>query len=156
MTSIALATVNGISTPQTASNPFTDTFSTQGSYANEAVSLTISSLATGQQVGLVARYNGSGLANMYYGSIMATSANTYTAFIYRIVNGVGTPLVSENYTGLAEHARERHTGIRRGWQLIAVVPGRFARRLRQRQHVCHGRRRHADFGRTGRRERFQC
>ena len=101
MTSIAFATVNGVSTQQTASNPFTDTFSTQGSYANEAVSLTISSLATGQQVGLVARYNGSGLANMYYGSIVATSADKYTAYIYLNVNGAWTALFGQNYTGTA-------------------------------------------------------
>jgi len=108
-TSIALATVNGISTQQTASNPFTDTFSTQGSYANEAVSLTISSLPTGKQVGLVARYNGSGLANMYYGSIVATSANTYTASIYLIVNGASTSLVRHNYTGTVSTAVDGQT-----------------------------------------------
>ncbi len=100
-TRIALATVNGISTQQTALNPFTDTFSTQGSYANEAVSLTISSLPTGAQVGLVARYNGSGLANRYSGSIVATSADTYTAYIYLNVKGTSTPLAKENYTGTA-------------------------------------------------------
>ena len=134
-------------TQQTASNPFTDTFSTQGqdaitstangqldnywvsqygdfqvnttnqtatalgsislatvngiSNANEAVSLTINSLATGQQVGLAARYSGSGLANLYYGSIVATSSNTYTAYIYMYVDGIRTSLFSQNYAGTA-------------------------------------------------------
>ena len=81
VSSVSLATVNGIT------------------HANEAVSLTISSLATGQQVGLVARYNGSGLANMYYGAIVATSADTYTAYISLNVNGTWAPLFSQNYTG---------------------------------------------------------
>ena len=78
----SLATINGISNA-----------------ANEADSLTITSLAPGQQAGLVSRYSGSGLTNMYYGSIMATSADTYTAYIYVNVNGVSTPLFSQNYTG---------------------------------------------------------
>ena len=47
----------------------------------------------------MARYNGSGLANMYYGSIVATSSTTYTASIYRNVNGVSTPLFSQTYQG---------------------------------------------------------
>jgi hypothetical protein len=100
-TNTALATVNGFNAPPTTSNPFTDTFSTQGTYANEEVSLTIDTLTTGQQAGLVARYNGPGLANMYYGMIVATSANTYTAYISLNVNGVVTPLISQNYTGTA-------------------------------------------------------
>ncbi len=78
----ALATVNGISN------------------ANEAVSVTINTLTTGQGVGLVARYGGSGLANMYYGSIVAGSGN-YTAYIYRYVNGVPTSLFSKTYMGTA-------------------------------------------------------
>jgi hypothetical protein len=45
--STVLATINGISNA-----------------ANEAVGLTINTLTTGKQVGLVARYNGSGLSNM--------------------------------------------------------------------------------------------
>ena len=62
---------------------------------------------TGEQVGLVARYSGSGLANMYYGSIVATSADTYTAYIYLNVNGVWTTLFSQNYTGHGDRPR-RH------------------------------------------------
>ena len=82
LTTIALATVNGTSTA-----------------TNEAVDLTINTLSTGEQVGLVARYSGSGLGNMYYGSIMATSTSTYTASISLYVNGARTTLFSQNYTG---------------------------------------------------------
>ena len=90
---VSLATVNGISN------------------ANEAVSLTISSLATGQQVGLVARYNGSGLTDMYYGSIVATSANTYTAYIYRIRQWRLDVVIQPELQG-TRHDRGRDTGIR--------------------------------------------
>ena len=82
MASVDLATVNGISN------------------ANEAVSATINTLTTGEQVGLVARYGGSGLANMYYGAIVAGSGD-YTAYIYRNVNGASTSLFSQTYTGTA-------------------------------------------------------
>jgi hypothetical protein len=79
---VNLATVNGISN------------------ANEAVSATINTLTSGQGVGLVARYAGSGLGNMYCGSIVAGSGS-YTAYIYRYVNGAPTTLFSKTYSGTA-------------------------------------------------------
>ena len=85
VSSVSLATVNGITNA-----------------ANEAVSLTISSLATGQQVGLAARYNGSGLANMYYwldrGHVRHHLHRVHLPHRQRR----RTPLFSETYTGHAE------------------------------------------------------
>ncbi len=50
----------------------------------------------GQSAGLVTRYDGAG--NMYYAEIVAGSG-TYTAYIYRIVNGVQTQLAVQTYSG---------------------------------------------------------
>ena len=111
VTTIALATVNGTSTA-----------------TNEAVDLTINTLSTGEQVGLVARYSGSGLGNMYYGSIMATSASTYTASIYSLRQWRQDDFVQPELHG---HDNRQDAGIRRGRRLVPVVPERFARRLRQ-------------------------
>ena len=74
-----LATVNGISS------------------ANEAVSATVT-VTSGEYAGLVARYAGTGDENMYYGAIVAGSGS-YTACIFRNVNGVWTSLVSQTYSG---------------------------------------------------------
>jgi hypothetical protein len=76
---VNLATVNGVS--QTIEN----------------VSATIT-LKTGQYAGLVTRYAGSGVQNMYLGEIVAGSG-TYTAYIYRIVNGVWKKLASKTFSG---------------------------------------------------------
>ena len=62
-------------------------------------SLTINSLATGQQVGLVARYNGSGLANMYYGSIAATSSTRTPPTFTSSSMASWMPLFSQTYQG---------------------------------------------------------
>jgi hypothetical protein len=90
-TAMAAAPVNNLATVNGISN------------ANEAVSATINTLTTGQEVGLVARYSGSGLANMYYGAIVAGSGS-YTAYIYSYVNGAPTTLFSQTYTGTATGA----------------------------------------------------
>ncbi len=66
---------------------------------NVAVQATIA-VAAGQSAGLVADYAGSGDENYYLGGVTAT-ATGYEAYLYRNVNGVFTPLFTQNYTGSA-------------------------------------------------------
>ncbi len=66
---------------------------------NVAVQATIA-VAAGQAIGLLADYTGSGDQNYYLGGVTAT-ATGYAAYLYRNLNGVFTPLFTQNLTGSA-------------------------------------------------------
>ena len=71
---------------------------------DEQVSANIALSAIGQNAGLVTRYSGPGDNNEYFADIKDVSATTYTAYIFKLYDGVFTDLFSQTITGTATGA----------------------------------------------------
>jgi hypothetical protein len=68
--------------------------------ADISVQAHVTFTAAGQSAGLVARYDGTGDTNMYFGRLIYSGSNTVNAAIYRNVNGTWSQIgVSKNVSG---------------------------------------------------------